>query len=54
MLKEILASARERRWKSGRRGGGKGYRDADESEYGAGSDGYRDVGTDTGNAQVVE
>ena len=49
-LKDILAAARERRWKSGRRGGGGGDRDTEESEDGAGSDGYWDSGTDTCDA----
>ena len=53
-LKEIPEAARERHWKSGRRGGGGGYKGAEESEYGAGSDGYRDAGTDTGETQVGE
>ena len=51
-FKDILAAARERCWKSGRCC--KGDREAEESEDGAGSDGYRDAGTETGDAQVVE
>ena len=51
-LKEISAVARERRWKSGRRGGGGGDKDAEESEDWAGRDGSRDAGTETGDAQV--
>ena len=51
-LKYISAGARERRWKSGRRGGGGGDRDAEESEDGAGSDDSRDAGAETGDAQV--
>ena len=51
-LKDILAVARERRWKSGRRGGGGGDRDAEESEDKVGSDRYRDAGMETGDAQV--
>ena len=53
-LKEILATAWERCWKSGRIGGGGGDRDTEESEYGAGSDGSRDAGTETGDTQVGE
>ena len=53
-LKEISEAARERRWKSGRRGEGRGYRDAEESEDGAGRDGSQDSDTETGYAQVVE
>ena len=53
-LKDILAAASERRWKSGSHGGGKGYRNAEESEDWAGSNGYRDSGMDTGDAQVGE
>ena len=41
-------------WKSGRRGGGGQYRDEEESEHGARSDGSQDDGTETGDAQVVE
>ena len=51
-LKYILEAARERRWKSGRCGGGRGDRDVEESEDGAGRNGYRGAGTDTGDAQV--
>ena len=51
-LKEISAVARERRWKSGRRGGGGGDMDAEESENGSGRYGYRDSGTDTVDAQM--
>ena len=54
-LKDILAAERERRWKSGRCGkSGGGDRDTEESEYGAGSDGSRDAGTETGDTQVGE
>ena len=54
-LKDILATARERRWKSDRRGESGGeYRDAYESEDGEGSDGSWYSGTDTGDAQVGE
>ena len=53
-LKDILAEAMDRCWESGRRGRGGGYRDAEESEYGSRSDGYRDAGTETGDAQVGE
>ena len=38
-LKDILAAAREQRSKSVRRGGVRKYRDAEESEDEAGSDG---------------
>ena len=51
-LKDISAAARERRWRYVRRGGGGGDRDAYESEYGAGSDGYWYAGTETGDSQV--
>ena len=52
-LKDILAVARERHWKSGRHGESRGEdRDEEESEYGAGSDGYWCAGTETGEAQV--
>ena len=52
-LKDILAAARERRWKFGRRGkSGGGEMGVEDSEYGAGSDGYRYSGTETGDAQV--
>ena len=50
--KDISAAARERCWKSGRRGRGVGDRDAEESEDGSGSDGYQDAGKETGDAQV--
>ena len=39
-LKNISAEARERRWNSGRRAGGGGDRDIDESEDWDGRDGY--------------
>ena len=52
--KEILVAARERRWKSGRSGGGGGDRDTDESWDGEGGDGYWDDGKETGDAQVGE
>ena len=53
MLKEILAAARERRIKYGRRGkSGGGDRDKEESENGAGRDGYRYAGTETGDTQL--
>ena len=51
-LKYILAAARERRWKSGRRGRGGGDNDAEESEDVTESDGSRDAGMETGDAQV--
>ena len=51
-LKEILVAARERRWKSVRRGGGGGDIDTMELEYGEGSDGSRDASMETGDAQV--
>ena len=55
MLKDISTAVWERRWKSGRRGGsGGGTRDSEESEYGAGSDGFRYAGTETDDAQVGE
>ena len=53
-LKDILEAARERRWKSGRRGWRGGDRDAEDLEDGAGRDGSQDSGTDTGDAQVGE
>ena len=54
-LKDISASARERRWKSGRRGGGRGGdRDTEESEDEAGSDGSWGARMDIGDAQVGE
>ena len=46
-LKEILAAARERHWKSSRRFRGGGDRNAEESEDGEGRDGYQDYGTET-------
>ena len=52
MLKDILATVRERRWKSVWRGRCGGYRDAEESEDGARSNGSQDSGMDTGDAQV--
>ena len=53
--KEISVVARERRWESGRRGGGVGGdRDAEESEDEAGSDRYRYAGTETGDTPVGE
>ena len=48
-LKEILAAARARHWKSGRRGEGGGGRDVAESESDAGSDGPQYSGTETGD-----
>ena len=51
-LKEILASARDWYWKSGRRDRGGDDRDAAESEDGAGRNGYRGAGTDTGGSQL--
>ena len=45
-------AARYRRWKSGRRGGGRKDRDTEDSEYGTGSDVSRYAGTETGDAQV--
>ena len=53
-IKDILAAAREWRWKSGTRGGDGGDRDTEESEYGAGNDGSRYAGTETGDVQVRE
>ena len=53
-LKDISETSRERRWKSGRRGGGGGDRYAEESEYWAGSYGSQDAGMETGDAQVGE
>ena len=53
-LKEIFSAARERRWKSGRRGGGGGDRVVAELESNAGIDGDRYDGTETGDAQVGE
>ena len=53
-LKEILASAMEQRWKSGRFGGRGQYREAEESEDEAGNNGSWDAGTETGEAQVGE
>ena len=53
-LKWILEAARERRWKSGRRGGRGGDRDTEESEDGAGRYGSRDSGIEKGGAQVGE
>ena len=50
----MLAAARERRRKSGRRGVGGGDMGADESEDGAGSDGSWGAGTETGDAQMSE
>ena len=53
MLKDILVTARERHWKSDRRGkSGGGDRGAEESEVGAGSYGSWYDGTETGDAQV--
>ena len=55
MLKDILEEAREWQWKSGRRIEiGEGDRDAEESEDGAGRDGYWYAGMETGEAHVVE
>ena len=54
MVKDILVAARERRRKSGSHGRGGGDRDAEESEDREVSNGYRDAGTDTGDAQVGE
>ena len=52
-LKWISAVARERRWKSDRRGdSGGGERDTEESEGGAGSDGSQYAGTEIGDYQV--
>ena len=51
-LKDILAAARDRRWKSGRRGGGEGNRNTSESEDGAGRNGSWDAGTETGDTKV--
>ena len=51
-LKYILVAERERCWKSSRRGGGGGDRDAEDLEDGAGSNGSQDAGTDKGDDQV--
>ena len=52
-LKDILAAARERRWKPVRDGkSGGGDRNADESEDGEERDGYRYAGTETGDTQL--
>ena len=51
-LKNISAAEGGRRWKSCRRGGGGGDRDAEESEDGAGNNGSRYDGTETGDSQV--
>ena len=54
-LKYISAAARERRWKSGRRGDIGGWeRDVEESEYGAGSNESWYAGKETGDAAVGE
>ena len=53
-LKYIPVATKERRWKSGRRGGGGGDRDLEKSEDGSGSDGSQDAGTETGDSQVGE
>ena len=53
-LKDILATARDRRWKSVRSGRGGGDRDVEESEYGSGRNGSWDARTDTSDAQVGE
>ena len=47
MFKEILVAAREWRWKSGRRDGGGGYRNIEESDDCAGSNVSQYFGTDT-------
>ena len=49
-LKDILPAARERRWKSGRHGGGRRDREVADSESDAGRNGPWDAGTDTGDA----
>ena len=54
MLKEILEAARERRWKSDRRGGGGGDREVAELDTVSGSDGYWYAGMETGDTQVGE
>ena len=55
MLKYISAAVRDWRWKSGRCGeSGGGDRDAQESEDGVESDGYRYSRTEIGDAQVGE
>ena len=54
MSKEISAASRERHCKSGRRGGGRGDRDTEDSEYEAGSYEYWYYGTETGDSQVGE
>ena len=51
-LKYILAAARERRWKLGRHGEGRGGREVVEWESDEGGDGPRYAGTDTGDTQM--
>ena len=54
-LKYILSTAKERRWKSGRRGERiEVDREAEDSEDGAGSDESWYSGTETGDVQVGE
>ena len=53
-LKDILDVAKERRWKSVRRGRGRGERGVVELEADSGSDGSCYEGTDIGDAQVGE
>ena len=51
-LKDILEAARERRWKSGRRGWRGGDRYAEDSYYESERCGYQYSGTETGDVQV--
>ena len=51
-LKFILVAARERRWKSGRCGGGGGDREVADPGSDSGRDGTQDAGTETGDSQV--
>ena len=53
-LKYILAEARERRWKYGRRDGDGGVRELAELESDAGINGPRYDGTETSDVQVVK
>ena len=52
MLEEVLATARARRWESGRRGEGRGDREAAES--GSGRDGTQYAETDKGDSRMGE
>ena len=53
-LKDLLAASRERLCKFGRRSGGGGEMDVEESEDGVGGNGSWYAGTETGDSQVVE